>query len=139
MGSDSKDCERIRWDCNFPTEEYNPGERGLIVSMSEREKKEIAKAVDEALKPFDISAEERHYQRSRKIRRRLMKWLSMEANSGKLYAEAEDIWAQSANFAKCSSTTARRWIYQFTQPDMPFAIAEHEAGYVIWRRSEMEQ
>jgi len=42
--------------------------------------------------------------------------------------------AQAANFAKCSMPCARRWLFQFAQPGMPFHIQELADFYVVRER-----
>jgi len=42
--------------------------------------------------------------------------------------------AQAANFAKCSMPCARRWLFQFAQPGMPFYIQELADFYVVRER-----
>jgi hypothetical protein len=107
--------------------------------MGEREReRKTAAVVDEGLKASaDWSTEERYYNRSRKIRRKIRRWL--EEHVGYSWSTEESMAAQAANYADCSSVTARRWIHQLTQPGTLFQVNESTELYTLAWRRELEQ
>lgn len=89
-------------------------------------------AIDTGKAVADISADERFYNRSVKIRRKVMEW--MVEHVGERFDSLGEMEAQAANHAKASMPTARRWIFQFVQPGKPFYIQELADFYVIRER-----
>lgn len=87
----------------------------------------------------DISAEERYYSRSLKIRRSVILWL--DENVGRGWYKLQTMANECANSGKpipFSSTTADRWIGQFTAPNFAFGIdskkLDQEGLYRLKRR-----
>jgi hypothetical protein len=73
--------------------------------------------------PPDISAEERYYSRSLKIRRSVLTWL--DSNIGRGWVDLMTMAGECGNSGKpmpFSSITAYRWIAQFTAPGFAFGI-----------------
>ena len=105
-----------------------------IAKQREREHKEagMQTGIDTGKALADISADERFYQRSVKIRRKILEWMADHVNDR--FDSMGEMEAQAANFAKCSMPTARRWIFQFIQPDKPFWIEELSDFYVLRER-----
>ena len=91
-------------------------------------------AIDTGKAVADISADERFYNRSVRIRRKVMEWMAEKV--GERFDTLGEMEAQAANFAKCSMPCSRRWIFQFSQPKMPFHIQELSSFYVIRERKE---
>lgn len=89
-------------------------------------------AVDTGKAVADISADERFYNRSVRIRRLVMKFLAEHVNER--YDSLGELEADAANFAKCSMPCSRRWIFQFTRPDKPFWLEERPEMYIIRER-----
>ena len=102
-------------------------------ALKEAQKREIQRAIDSGKAVEDISAEERFYNRSIKIRRGIMAWLV--ENEDKSFESLGDLEAQAANMANCSMVTARRWLYQFTRENKPFEIVDKGDFYVIRGRT----
>jgi hypothetical protein len=108
--------------------------------MKEKEKEITQKAREEAMQTAidtgkavaDISADERFYNRSVKIRRLVMEW--MAAHVDERFDSLGEMEAQAANHAKASMPTARRWIFQFIQPGKPFWIQEATSFYILRER-----
>ena len=94
--------------------------------MSERENEAEAKAPKR-----DITAIDRHYYRSLRIRRSISKW--MARNIGQLFDDWEDLCTQAANEARpsCSMECAGRWIKTFSAKNGSFELIASEAGLVI--------
>lgn len=91
-------------------------------------------AIDSGKAVADISADERFYARSVRIRRYIMAW--MVENVNQRFDSMGEMEAQAANSAKASMVTARRWIFQFSQPGKPFRIEESADFYIIRERSD---
>jgi len=89
-------------------------------------------AIDTGKAVADISADERFYNRSVKIRRKIMEWMMKHVNEN--FDSLGEMEAQAANFARCSMPCSRRWIFQFVQPDKPFYIEEKPDFYIIRER-----
>ena len=89
-------------------------------------------AVDTGKAVADVSADERFYNRSVRIRRKIMLW--MADHVGERFDSLGEMEAQAGNYAKCSMPCARRWIFQFAQPGMPFRIEELADFYVVRER-----
>ena len=107
------------------------------MSASERERvSQAKKAIDDGMKPFaDISAEERFYNRSVRIRRKILKWMVEHVGEAwQTYAEMD---AEAANAAGCHMTTAHRWIFQFSRRGKPFEIEEKVDTVVLRERGEL--
>ncbi len=116
------------------------------MSVREREKKTREKARPSAsgVKLFkstkredskiqrDWSAEERFVNRSFKIRKLVRAWL--KANTGQIFETSSLMSEICANYSKCSSVTAYRWLHQYTAPGQLWIISEQEAGLVIQER-----
>ena len=110
----------------------------------EREKKTSADmreaamqtAIDSGKVVADISADERFYNRSVRIRRKVMEFLIEHVNER--FDSMGEMEAQAANHAKASMPTARRWIFQFVQPGKPFWIEEQADFYIIRERAVKE-
>jgi hypothetical protein len=111
--------------------------------VGEREKKTTARAgtmenaamqtaVDTGKAVADISADERFYARSVRIRRLILEWMAQ--NVDERFDSLGEMEAQAANHAKASMVTARRWIFQFSQPGKPFWIQENPSFYIIRER-----
>jgi hypothetical protein len=62
----------------------------------------------------------------------------MLENLGQPFEDQQDMNAQAANFANCSSPTAGRWIYQLTRKNEQFDILEQEHCIVIIKRPTHE-
>lgn len=108
-------------------------ERDQENALKEAQKREIQKALDGGKAVEDISAEERFYNRSVRIRRGIMAWLV--ENEDKSFDSLGDMEAQAANYANCSMVTARRWLYQFSRENKPFEIVDKGAFYIIRGRT----
>lgn len=95
-------------------------------------------ALDSTLKAFnDQSAEERFYNRSVRIRRKIMKWLMEHVgDSWQTYAEMD---AEAGNYAGCHMTTAHRWIFQYTRKDKPFEIQETTDAVILRERQVIQE
>lgn len=94
-------------------------------------------AIEAGLKTADLTSEERNRLYSRRIRRKVEKWMNLHV--GELFDSMEDMHDQAANYLfKCSSTTARRWMRQAAAPGEKYVITEQAAGYVIMWREEWE-
>ena len=106
-------------------------------ALKEAQKREVQRAIDSGKAVEDISAEERFYNRSIKIRRGIMAWLV--ENEDKSFESLGDLEAQAANMANCSMVTARRWLYQFTRENKPFEIVDKGDFYIIRGRSLSKQ
>ena len=102
-------------------------------ALKEAHKKEIQRALDSGKAIADLSAEERFYNRSVRIRRGIMAWLV--DNEDKTFESLGDMEAQAANKANCSMVTARRWIYQYTRENKPFEVVDKGDYYIIRGRS----
>ncbi len=111
----------------------------MSMSEKERERKNEQNAVEQGLEKTtkDWSAEERYYNRSRKIRRKVWKW--MYDTRGVLFDTEESMSATCANYARCSSVTARRWIHQYSQSNSDFYVHDATNGYTVWLRSDMSE
>lgn len=108
--------------------------------MGEKERKSeeasrervVQDALDGGKAMADISADERFYNRSVRIRRKVMAWLMENVNQP--FDTLGDMEAQCGNYAGCSMPTARRWIFQWTRPGKPFLIEERTDLYIIRER-----
>jgi hypothetical protein len=80
----------------------------------------------------DVSAEERHYSRSLRIRRLVEEFLQL--NEGTSWANLLELHARAANYAGCASTTASRWVYQFTRAGMRHKLIEAVDHWMLERR-----
>jgi hypothetical protein len=80
----------------------------------------------------DVSAEERHYSRSLRIRRLVGEYL--KTNVGSTWANLPELHARAANYAGCSSNTAARWVYQFTRVGMPYKLVDAVEYWVLEKR-----
>ena len=89
------------------------------------------------LKWPDMTATERHINRSIRFRREILRWLAF--NVGQPFEDLQDMANQAANQAGCASETALRWLRQLAAPGTPFEIVEQPAGWVIRRRPGREQ
>lgn len=97
---------------------------------------EIVKTIG-AKKFADLSAQERHYYVSLRIRKRIMLWLKW--HEGETFGSHKDINIAAANEAYCSQVTSGRWIEQFTFDGMPWEIVPLEDGdYKIVARGGRE-
>jgi hypothetical protein len=94
----------------------------------------IQDALDGGKAMADISADERFYNRSVRIRRKVMKWLLENVNES--FDTLGDMEAMCGNYAGCSMPTARRWIFQWTRPGKPFMVEERTDLYIIRERKE---
>lgn len=77
----------------------------------------------------DWSAEERFVNRSKKIRKRIREFMFL--HTGERFETSGLLCDQCANFSKCSSITAYRWIHQYSAPNAEFRILEDENGLSI--------
>lgn len=80
----------------------------------------------------DMSAEERFYSRSLSIRKLVMEFLVM--NEGTAWSSLMELYARAANYAGCSSTTAARWVFQFTRAEAGFQLTEAVDHFILERR-----
>jgi len=80
----------------------------------------------------DISSEERFYNRSRRIRRKIRAW--MEEQAERTFPTFESMADEAANFADCATPTARRWLRQFSARNGDFLISDKEGSFVISHR-----
>jgi hypothetical protein len=99
------------------------------------ELRELAHLSGEVKLAPDTTAVERHYARSLRIREYILEFL--KENAGSTWSDPRELYARAANFCNpiCSTTTAERWIHQFTRVGAPFKIVEG-LGYVILERRE---
>lgn len=99
-----------------------------------RERKKGLKDFDDSR--ADQSAEERYYARSVKIRRSVLLWL--DTNVGRGWRQLMEMAEECGNEGKplpFSSTTAYRWIHQFTAPNFAFGLRPDEnENWEIYRR-----
>jgi hypothetical protein len=88
----------------------------------------------------DISADERAYQRSIRIRRSVILWL--DKNVGRGWNQILDMADDCGNEGKplpFSSTTAYRWIHQFTATSFAFGLQPDENdNWEIFRRRRLQ-
>lgn len=89
-------------------------------------------AIDTGKTVADISAEERFYNRSVRIRASIMRWMIEHVNER--FDSMGEMEAKAANYAKCAMPTSRRWIFQFVQDDKPFYIEEKNNMYILRER-----
>lgn len=82
----------------------------------------------------DVSADERFYNRSVKIRKKILVWMS--DHIGDRWESLGEMEAQAANYARCSMPCSRRWLYQFSQPGKPFIIADTPQWYILRERPD---
>jgi len=75
----------------------------------------------------DWSAEERFFNRSRLIRRRVDAW--MLDSLGMIFESVSTMCDECANYARCSSITSYRWIHQYSAPNGKYIIEHQEEGY----------
>ena len=109
------------------TEESEEAEAGLGPRRSQARTAK-GRFADGTLKVVaDMSAEERSYARSRKIRKKLRSW--MDQNAGQEWATLSELYRDAANYAGCAIVTAGRWIYQYTGPGQPWETIELEDAY----------
>jgi len=80
----------------------------------------------------DVTAEERHYSRSLRIRRLIEEFLV--ENEGTTWANLPELHARAANYAGCSSVTGARWVYQMTRAGMPHKLVEAVDHWILERR-----
>jgi hypothetical protein len=114
-------------------------ERG-IVGERERERENKTPALvggvreEEPFKPLlaDITATERHYSRSVKIRRAI--YAFMAENVGQPFRSWEDLQGGASLAAGCGMETARRWLITFSSEGGDFFVSEQPVGLVIQRR-----
>jgi hypothetical protein len=107
------------------------------VWVREREKNERETrqtSIDKGKVIGDISADERFYNRSVKIRRKVMEWMIENVNGR--WESLGEMEARAANFAGCSMPCSRRWLFQFSQPGKPFRIVETTDWYILRERPE---
>jgi hypothetical protein len=83
------------------------------------------------LKSVDTSAEERFYNRSKRIRKKIYNFI--RENVGQRFEDFEDMCNQAANYAKCSPVTSGRWIKVYTAPNGDFGIT---ADFVFYIKSD---
>ena len=108
-------------------------ERERKTPASEQARESVLQtAIDTGKAVADISADERFYARSVRIRRKIMEW--MLANLDQRFDSMGEMEAQAGNYAKASMVTARRWIFQFSQPGRPFRIEESADFYILRER-----
>ncbi len=91
-------------------------------------------AIDSGKAVADISADERFYARSVRIRRLIMGW--MVDNVNQRFDSMGEMEAQAANYAKASMVTARRGISQFTHPARPCWMQDPPAFYILRERPQ---
>lgn len=98
-------------------------------------KPDVARTMKQFDRP-DISAEERYYARSVKIRRHVILWL--DKNVGRGWRQLLEMAEECGNDGKplpFSSTTGYRWIHQFTAPNFAFGLRPDEnENWEIFRR-----
>lgn len=92
----------------------------------------VQQALDGGKILADISADERFYNRSRRIRRKIGKFLMLHVDWS--YDTLGEMEAEAPNFADCSMPCARRWIFQWTRSTKPFRIEEKDDAYYIRTR-----
>lgn len=90
-----------------------------------KSKTRVAREIDKLVK--DWSAEERFYNRSRLIRRRIDSW--MLENLGTVFETVSAICDECGNYSRCSSITAYRWVHQFSAANGKYIIEHQEEGY----------
>lgn len=109
--------------------------------MKKKEKNAVRDAKRKAVKDYDTpeklmkdwSAEERFVNRSKKIRKKIQEW--MFVHTEEKFETSGVLCDECANFAKCSSITAYRWIHQFSAPSAKFRIVEDDNGLMITLRA----
>ena len=82
----------------------------------------------------DPSSEERHYARSRRIRKQIQEYLT--ENEGSFWVDVTELEDRAANYASCSTVTARRWVRQFTRAGQRWKLTEGVEGWTLDRRNE---
>lgn len=80
----------------------------------------------------DLTAVERHYNRSLAIRTLVFQFLHEHRDT--VWADPSELHAQAANAAGCSMPTAARWVFQFTRADAPFKLHLNVDRWVLERR-----
>lgn len=86
----------------------------------------------------DRTAVETHYNRSRKIRLRIYKYLKDTATQKRSFVDRADLANQTANAAKCAYETSARWINQYTSRNGDFYYYEDDQR-IGWKRSVEDQ
>ena len=104
------------------------------VEAREREKMVRQTSLDKGKVIADITADERFYNRSVKIRRKIMTWMAENVNGR--WESLGEMEAQAANYAGCSMPCSRRWMFQFSQPGKPFQIVDTTNWYILRERPE---
>lgn len=84
----------------------------------------------------DVSAEERFYNRSKRIRRKVRAWLGEHV--GETFPSFDAMAEEAANYSGCAAPTSRRWIKQFSARNGDFVISDKEGGLVVGNRSQEE-
>lgn len=74
----------------------------------------------------DLSATERHYFLSLRIRQRITLWLHW--HEGETFSSPYEMAIGAANEAYCSSLTSRRWLDQYTYEGMPWKLVALDDG-----------
>ena len=107
--------------------------------MSERKNTDAAQshADTSAVKSADITATEKHYSRSLRIRAKVYNFLS--ENEGQTFEDYSDLVSQASNWHykgkdDCDIETAKRWITKYTAKNGDFLITEQPNGLTIMRR-----
>jgi len=80
----------------------------------------------------DVTAEERHYSRSLRIRRLIAEFLV--ENEDSTWDNLLELHARAANYASCSSVTAARWVHQFTRVGARHKLVEAVDHWLLVRR-----
>lgn len=110
--------------CVRKVERTNKEENAIKKAIAARAKAdEQANRLGYPLTP-DITAVERHYNRSKKIRRAIYTFMVEELE--RVFVDFEDMADQAGNVAKCSSATAKRWIRQYAASNADFVLLEED-------------
>jgi hypothetical protein len=106
--------------------------RGDAVPVPDPDTERLIRVIGGDKPAPDVSAEERHYSRSLRIRRLVMEYLA--TNVGSTWRHPTELHARAANYAGCSSVTAARWVYQFTRVGMPYQLVDAVEYWVLEKR-----